>query len=62
MKAALIFAVLVATPALAQDNGDVFTDGANNAKVLAASGFVCPTKIGLFERDAVGEQIGRAHV
>lgn len=51
----LVFLVL-ATPALAQGNGDVFADGAGNAKVHAASGFVCPAKIGLFDRDAVGER------
>jgi len=60
MKAALILAVLIASPALAQSDGDVFTDGASNAKVHAASGFVCPTKIGLFERDAVGERDPKA--
>lgn len=35
--------------------GDTFADGANGAKVHVASSFVCPAKIGLFERDAVGE-------
>ena len=35
--------------------GDTFADGANGAKVHVASGFVCPAKIGAFERDAVGE-------
>jgi hypothetical protein len=35
--------------------GDQFADGANGAKVQVASGFVCPAKIGAFERDAVGE-------
>ncbi|HEY2444935.1 MAG TPA: hypothetical protein VGI20_04280 [Rhizomicrobium sp.] len=41
--------------------GDTFADGSNGAKVHTASGFVCPAKIGPFERDAVGEsdpQIG----
>jgi len=60
MKASLILAALIATPALAQDNGDVFVDGANNAKVHASSGFVCPTKIALFQRDAVGERDPKA--
>ena len=56
-----LLAILALTaPALAQENGDVFTDGATNAKVHAASGFVCPTKIGLFERDAVGERDPKA--
>lgn len=35
--------------------GDTFSDGKDGAKVHVASGFVCPAKIGLFERDAVGE-------
>jgi hypothetical protein len=35
--------------------GDQFADGAGGAKVHVASGFVCPAKIGIFERDAVGE-------
>jgi hypothetical protein len=35
--------------------GDTFADGKDGAKVHTASGFVCPAKIGLFERDAVGE-------
>jgi hypothetical protein len=60
MRAVLISAVLIASPALTQDGGDVFTDTANNAKVHVASGFVCPTKIGLFERDAVGERDPKA--
>jgi hypothetical protein len=51
----LAFLVLT-TPALAQGAGDAFTDAADNAKVHAASGFVCPPRIGLFERDAVGER------
>jgi hypothetical protein len=43
-------------PASAQTvAGDTFADGANGAKVHMASGFVCPAKIGTFERDAVGE-------
>jgi len=35
--------------------GDTFADGANGAKVHVASRFVCPAKIGPFERDAAGE-------
>jgi hypothetical protein len=35
--------------------GDQFADGADGAKMHVASGFVCPAKIGIFERDAVGE-------
>ena len=34
---------------------DVFTDSAGGAKVHEPSGFVCPLKIGEFERDAVGQ-------
>ena len=30
-------------------------DGKDGAKIHTASGYVCPAKIGLFERDAVGE-------
>jgi len=56
MRVALTISLLVATPALAQDGGDVFSDAANNAKIHTASGFVCPAKIGLFVRDAVGER------
>ena len=62
-KVAVCFALLSmwATPALAQtaravaqDYGDTFTDGANNAKVHI-SGFVCPDQLGHFERDAAGQ-------
>jgi len=35
--------------------GDTFADAANGAKLHVASKFVCPAKIGPFERDAVGE-------
>lgn len=50
------FALLMISPAKAQTvAGDTFADGANGAKVHVASGFVCPAKIGAFERDAVGE-------
>lgn len=49
-------AVYYCVPAFAQTvAGDQFADGANGAKVHVASGFVCPAKIGIFERDAVGE-------
>ncbi len=54
---AICLVALAATaPACAQSNGDVFSDGPANAKIHAASGFACPGKIGLFERDAVGER------
>jgi hypothetical protein len=55
----LAFLALTA-PALAQQSSDVFTDGLNGAKIHAASGFVCPGRIGLFERDAVGERDPKA--
>jgi hypothetical protein len=48
--------LLITSPALAQGTGDVFADGANNAKIHAASGVSCPAKIGLFVRDAAGER------
>jgi hypothetical protein len=53
-----ILCLMTAIPAcaLAQDAGDVFADAANNAKRHVASGFVCPSKIGIFVRDAVGER------
>jgi hypothetical protein len=48
--------ILMASGATAQTvAGDTFSDGANGAKVHMASKFVCPAKIGPFERDAVGE-------
>ena len=44
-------------PAAAQTtNIDDFKDGADQAKVHRASGFVCPLFIGHFERDAYGER------
>ncbi len=52
----LCLVALAPTAALAQDAGDVFADAANNSKVHVASGFVCPGRIGMFERDAVGER------
>ena len=51
-----MLALLLVTPARAQTlTGDTFADGPNGAKVHVASKFVCPAKIGPFERDAVGE-------
>jgi len=52
MKRAIVLLMLL-SPAHASD---VFADGAAGAKVHEASGFVCPTKIGEFERDAVGQK------
>ncbi len=50
--------VLTTAPALAQTTDiDTFKDTGNDqAKVHAASGFVCPQFIGHFERDAYGER------
>ncbi len=53
---AAIFLLASAMSASAQQSGDVFGDATNNIKIHVASGFVCPTKIGLFQRDAVGER------
>jgi hypothetical protein len=59
MKSAVFAAAFVlaaAGGALAADfNAEPFTDGAKDSKVHSASGFICPLKIGLFERDAVGQ-------
>jgi hypothetical protein len=60
MKAALILVIVMVSPAWAQTGNDVFTDAAGNAKLHVASGFVCPSKIGLFVRDAVGERDPKA--
>jgi hypothetical protein len=49
-----VLALLLATPAFAQ-TADPFVDGKNGAKVHSASGFVCPAKIGAFERDTASE-------
>jgi hypothetical protein len=46
--------LLIATPAFAQ-SADPFSDGKDGAKIHTASGFVCPAKIGNFERDAADE-------
>jgi hypothetical protein len=48
-------AVLAATAALAQESADTFTDRAEDGAKVHVSGFVCPQRIGEFERDAVGE-------
>jgi hypothetical protein len=53
---AQLAALALAAAAPTQTTNDVFSDGPANAKVHTASGFVCPGKIGLFERDAVGER------
>jgi hypothetical protein len=55
MRALLILLVALAPcAALAQSGGDTFTDRDDGAKVHV-SGFVCPQRIGEFERDSVGE-------
>ncbi|HEX4080684.1 MAG TPA: hypothetical protein VHX61_17620 [Rhizomicrobium sp.] len=61
---AIVLSLLFATlPAVAQTvAGDTFADGKDGAKVHVASGFVCPAKIGAFERDAVGESDPQAGV
>ncbi|HVV64537.1 MAG TPA: hypothetical protein VHC42_03645 [Rhizomicrobium sp.] len=51
---------MLAAPAAASDGGQIFVNGAGDAKIDLASGFVCPEKIGLFERDAVGESDARS--
>jgi hypothetical protein len=60
MRALSVAAVLLclAAPAAAQTTDiDTFKDtGTDQAKVHAASGFVCPQFIGHFERDAYGER------
>ena len=56
-RLALAALALAASPALAQTTDiDTFKDGPDEAKVHAASGFVCPQFIGHFERDAYGER------
>jgi hypothetical protein len=51
---------LAASPGAAQTTSiDTFKDGADEAKVHTASGFVCPLFIGHFERDAYGERAPR---
>ena len=47
---------IAATPALAQEQlgTNPFSNGADGAKIHIASGYVCPAKIGEFERDAIG--------
>ena len=52
-----VIGCLALSPAAAQTtNIDAFKDGADEAKVHSASGFVCPLFIGHFERDAYGER------
>ncbi len=51
-----LLSTLIALPAFAQDaDNEPFADLRDGAKLHSASGFSCPAKIGLFERDAVGE-------
>jgi hypothetical protein len=51
---ASVLNILFLAAAVAQ-NADAFSDTRDGGKLHAASGFVCPAKIGAFERDAVGE-------
>ena len=53
LKAAALLVALDVDPASAQD--DPFSDTRDGGKLHTASGFLCPSKVGLFERDAVGE-------
>lgn len=54
--AVALFATTIGSPVMAQNStADTFSDGKDGAKIHAASGFVCPQKIGAFERDAIGE-------
>jgi hypothetical protein len=55
MRALLpLLLALLPSVAVAQQSADTFTDRDDGAKVHV-SGFVCPARIGFFERDAVGE-------
>ena len=51
---AIVLFALSAAPAWAQSGGDTFSDRGEGDKAHV-SGFVCPLRIGDFERDAVGE-------
>lgn len=53
---ALIAALALSAAAAPAEQADVFADAPDAGKLHGASGFVCPAKIGLFERDAVGER------
>jgi hypothetical protein len=53
--AAILASAWLGPSALAQSFKDDFADRGDGAKVHSASGFVCPLKIGGFERDAVGQ-------
>jgi hypothetical protein len=59
MKSAVFAAAFVlaaAGGALAADtNAQPFVDGTKDSRVHSASGFICPLKIGTFERDAAGQ-------
>jgi hypothetical protein len=56
MRALLPFLIaLLPAAALAQGSADTFSDRADDGAKVHASGFVCPGRIGDFERDAVGE-------
>jgi len=56
MSSLALSAAVLAGAASAQDlHADPFSDTHDGGKFHAASGFVCPARIGAFERDAVGE-------
>ena len=50
-----LLVALIPGVALAQTSADTFSDRADDGAKVHASGFVCPQRIGDFERDAVGE-------
>jgi hypothetical protein len=54
--AAIAFVSLFGVAQAQEDIADGFTDAKDGGKVHIASGFICPAKIDLFERDAVGEK------
>ncbi len=47
--------VLIGSATFAQGSADTFRDRADDGAKVHVSGFVCPARIGPFERDAVGE-------
>jgi hypothetical protein len=51
----VLAAAAAVVPSFAQTNIDEFADRGDGAKTHKASGFVCPMKVGRFERDAVGQ-------
>jgi|HubBroStandDraft_3_1064219.scaffolds.fasta_scaffold98347_2 hypothetical protein len=60
LAVALSVGLALVSGALADSPERIFADGVNGAKIHSASSFVCPQKIGSFERDAVGERDPRS--